>query len=105
MMAEDCEGRVNLLFPFYGFMCPDGESGIRLSMIAVHPTVRREGRFAGLIEELKAEYTSIKTPVPLGAMRQVLEKYGFVEHAEFDEDLCEDVVFMLWSATGDEHNP
>lgn len=100
-MAEDCEGRVNLLFPFYGWMCPDGNNGIRLSMIAVHPTMRRQGRFARLIEELKTEYTTIRTPVPLGPIKQVLEKYGFVEHTAFDEDLFEDVIVMLWSTTGE----
>jgi predicted acetyltransferase len=99
-MAEDCEGRVNLLFPFYGWMCPDEDNGIYLSTIAVHPTMRRKGHFASLIQELKTEYTTIKLPVPFGPMRLVLEKWGFVEHTEFDENICEDVIVMLWSATG-----
>ena len=82
---------------------PDGDDGIQLSTIAVHPTMRRQGLFAGFIEYLKSNYNTIKLPVPLGAMKQILENWDFVEHAEFDEELFEDVMVMLWKAT--KHNP
>lgn len=100
--VEECDGQINLLFPFRGYMCPQEDGGIRLSMIAVHPTMRGQGLFAGFIEDLKEEYNTIKMLVPLGSMKQVLEKWGFVEHTEFDESIGEDVIVMLWTGNDSE---